>query len=224
MKNIIHALVVLTGMPLFAAEPPDRPVDPIELVSMREAWQRDKRDAALALDRSYEAALQASKARYQKAGDTEAVAAIDRELAKFHSLTLTGTLVQPREAAAPRQETVSGLPKQKISSQTQKRIQTILEGKIWRVDQGGEGLRWYYFAKNGRLARKSRLTDWVWSSLEGKWRIDEFGTVIATGCGNTAQISIAADGKPSITLNREGVLTLRPLYATELTYPGAGKD
>lgn len=227
MKSIIHALLVLLGTSLFAAEPPERPADPIELTALRETWQREKRDAALALDRAYEANLNASKARYQAAGDTEAVAAIDRELSKFQTSTLTGSLLMPREAAVAtpaRAENGTALPKQKISSQTRKKIQAILEGKIWRVDQGGEGLRWYYFAKHGRLARKSRLTEWVWSGLDGHWRIDDFGTVIATGVGNSAQISIAADGKPSIALNREGVLTLRPLYATELAYPGAGKD
>ncbi len=224
MKKIARVLALIVVGQLIATEPPARPDDPIELIAMREAWQRNKRDAALALDRQYRTALETSKARYQKAGDREAVEAIERELAKFQANTLTGSRALPLEAAAPKSGQALMLPKQRISPQTRRKIEAILEGKIWRVDHGGEGLRWYYFAKDGKFARKSKLTDWVWSDLDGTWRIDHFGTVIATGVGNTAQITIADDGTPKIALNRAGILTVRPLYATELEYPGVGKD
>lgn len=228
MKRHASILTALLLVQLAAAQSQELgaepTVDPIELVSLRERWLKEKHDAAAASDRKYLADLEAAKARYAAAGDSDAVAAIERELKRLQPQMLTGHLPSAKTAAALRPVPSQRLPRQPVSASTREKIKTILEGKVWRVDHGGEGLRWYYFAKDGRLARKSRLTNWVWSDLEGTWRIDPFGTVIATGAGNTAQIVIAADGAPSITLNRDGILTVRPLYATELEYPGAGKE
>ncbi len=225
MKTMLHVLLAILAGHTAIAQPLERPSDPIELASMRDAWLRDKHDAIEALNRQYIEDLKASKARYAEAGDADAVAAIERELDKLLPRTLTGSVAQPLESAALSANSSPGsFPKRQISAQSRKKIVAILEGKIWRVDHGGEGLRWYYFGKDGRFARKSKLTEWVWSGMDGCWKIDAFGTVIATGMGNTAQISFADDGKPSITLNRSGILTVRPLFATDLDYPGIGKE
>jgi len=66
------------------------------------------------------------------------------------------------------------------------------------------------------------LTNWVWSGLTGDWSVDACGTVVVKGIGNTAQVSIGPDGGVRITLNRNGVLTVRPLHETELVYTGEG--
>ena len=52
--------------------------------------------------------------------------------------------------------------------------------------------------------------------------MDACGTVVVKGIGNTAQVSIGPDGGVRITLNRNGVLTVRPLHETELVYTGEG--
>jgi hypothetical protein len=74
------------------------------------------------------------------------------------------------------------------------------------------------------FARKSRFTDWVWSAAEGKWEVDELGTVEVRTPTNTVRIFRDAEGKTLISLNRNGILSLRPLNETDLSYPGAGKE
>ncbi len=223
MKTTLCFLTACCAWQTLAAQPPELIPDPLELTAMREAWLREKHAVATELDRKYLVDLEAAKDRYAEAGDKDAVKAIEKELAKLSTPLITGSLTQSLESSALR-ASQQRMPKQKITNQDRRKIEAILEGKIWRVDHGGEGLRWYYFAKDGKFARKSRLTEWVWSDLDGTWKIDDFGTVVVTGVGNTAQISIAPNGTPSITLNRNGVLTVRPFFATNLTYPGPGKE
>lgn len=224
MKTPFFVLAVLCAWQQSGAQPAERPPEPLELTAMRESWQREKSEAITALDRKYVADLTAAMKLHAEAGDTEAARAIEVEIAKFIPPTLTGNLAQPLEAKPSPAGQAARPAKGKITNQTRKKIQAVLEGKIWRVDHEGEGLRWYYFANDGQFARKSRLTEWVWSDLNGTWKIDDFGTVVATGVGNTAQVRLDPDGSPCITLNRAGILTMRPLVITDLAYPGPGKE
>jgi hypothetical protein len=191
--------------------------EPRELTQLRKAWQQERAKVLGVLDGGYLESLEVMRERLAKAGEKEEAAAVEREIrereAAMEAAGSRGAVV--KEVAAMALE-VKGLGRAKFAAS--------LSGRVWRVDHEGEGLRWYFFHEDGRFARKSRLTDWVWSGLDGKWEVDAQGTVMVRTPGNTVQVFRGADGTTLISLNRAGTLTVRPLVETDLSYPGEGKE
>ena len=194
--------------------------EPKELVQLRNAWIEERQKVTEVLDEGYLESLDTMKARLEKMGNHKAVAAVEREIQERLAATAqrVGKLSDASYAKA-------GPPSQvRLSVKEREGLEEKLAGKIWRVDHEGEGLRWYYFEEGGKAARKSSLTNWRWSELDGKWVMDDKGNVTVTCPGRTVQIFMGAEGTPQITLNRQGVLTVRPFVLTDLSYPGAGKE
>jgi hypothetical protein len=194
--------------------------EPKELIQLRNAWIEERHKVTEVLDEGYLESLDTMKARLEKIGNHKAVAAVDREIQGRLAATAQriGKLSNTAYAKA------DPLNKVKLSVKEREGLEEKLAGKIWRVDHEGEGLRWYYFQEGGKAARKSGLTNWMWSELDGRWVMDDKGNVTVTCPGRTVQIFMGSNGTPQITLNRKGVLTVRPFVETDLTYPGAGKE
>lgn len=224
MKTILHWLVlggmISTMVAQEVSENRNALNDPKELTQLRNAWLLERQKAVASLDNGYLDSLETMRQRLEKNGNHKAVAAVDKEIQMRLAATAqnVGKLSNADHAKA-------GPPnKVRLSMKERQGLEGKLAGKIWRVDHEGEGLRWFFFQEDGKAARKSSLTNWQWSQLDGKWVMDEKGNVTVTCPGRTVQIFMSAHGTPQITLNRQGVLTVRPFFQTDLSYPGAGKE
>lgn len=194
-------------------------IEPTELTQLRNAWLMERETATAPLDVSYLESLEAMRARLEKEKELAAAAAVEKEIRE--RLTLTPEKIA-RQARRMQTESKPERPTKLTPEQTAD-LKKELAGKVWRVDHEGEGLRWYYFTEDGKFARRSKLTNWVWSGLTGDWTQDACGVVVVKGIGNTSQVFRGSNGGLNITLNRAGVLTVRPLHETELSYSGEGK-
>jgi hypothetical protein len=218
----LSVMTVMTLSVLAQDEPQRRSVshEPKELIQLRNAWLQERQKAVEPLDNEYLDSLETMRNRLAKGGDQKALAAVERELQERR------TALKARIAELPddNHAKMSHGSVAKLNPMQRELFAKKLAGKIWRVDHEGEGLRWYFFSEDGTFARKSRFTDWVWSPAEGKWEVDELGTVEVRTPTNTVRIFRDAEGRTLISLNRNGILSLRPLNATDLSYPGAGKE
>ena len=195
--------------------------EPKELVQLRNAWQEERRTNLNRLDQGYLEGLRTMKVRLEKAGDGRGAAAVQMEIEK-QQVAITANVARlpvDRHAAAS-----SGIRDEGVSALNRVVLMERLRGKIWRVDHEGEGLRWYYFAEGGRLARKSKLTEWRWTALDGTWEVAPNGTVVVRSSGQTVQVMLGAEGQTQIALNHEGKLVIRPILETDLEYPGGGHE
>lgn len=207
------------GEPTAAAQetPNLAPAPRTELTQLRNAWLMERKMALHRLDLGYEESLNALKERAAEAKDDKVLAAVEKEIRELESQF---TLAKEEMAAT----VATVLPKPTFPKGKATLLAGRLVGKIWRVDHEGEGLRWYYFAEDGTLARKSRLTDWVWSGPTGTWRVDPRGVVEVRCEGSSAHVMVGEKGMPVIAINRQGVLSQRSLKETDLEYPGKGKE
>lgn len=224
MKTILSLLVLGVMAPALSAQeaPGARKTsdEPTELTQLRNAYLLEREKLLEPLDNGYLDSLETMRNRLAKDGNEKAMAAVERELQERRKAMKARTAKLPDAIHAKMsQATVA-----KLNPMERELFAKKLAGKIWRVDHEGEGLRWYYFAEDGTFARKSRFTDWTWSGMDGKWKVDELGTVEVRTPMNTVRISRGADGSTQISLNRNGVLTVRPLNETDLSYPGEGKE
>lgn len=223
MKTTLFPLILLgAALPSLLGQevPTSQANEPTELTQLRNAWLLEREKATAPLDVSYLESLEAMRTRLEKEKEAMSAAAVEKEIRE--RLTLTPEKVA-RMARLKEVDAKTTVPTQLTASQSADLLKE-LAGKVWRVDHEGEGLRWYYFTEDGKFARRSKLTEWVWSGLNGTWSLDNCGVVVVKGIGNTSQIFKTADGSLKITMNRDGVLTVRPLHETELSYTGEGKD
>ncbi len=195
--------------------------EPKELAQLRKAWQEERRTNLNRLDQGYLEGLKTMKARLEKAGDRQGAVAVQAEI-EARQATITENLAKlPADTHAA---TVSGIRDGAVSALNRVVLTERLRGKIWRVDHEGEGLRWYYFDESGRLARKSKLTQWRWTALDGSWEVAPNGTVMVRSSGQTVQVMLGSDGETQIALNHEGKLAIRPIVETDLEYTGEGQE
>lgn len=194
--------------------------EPTELTQLRNAWLMERETATAPLDVSYLESLEAMRSRLEKEKEMEAAAVVEKEIRVRLTMTPEKVSRQARHLEAIAKTPV---PKTQTPEQTAS-LKRELAGKVWRVDHEGEGLRWYYFTKDGKFARRSKLTNWVWSGLNGDWAQDTTGVIVVKGIGTTAQVFRGPHGDLKISLNRAGVLSVRPLQETELSYTGEGND
>jgi hypothetical protein len=193
---------------------------PAELAQLRKAWLLERTEAGSKVDADYLESLEMMKVRLVKHGNLKAVAAVEREILARLAVTAT------REGRLPETKFAKGSARAKVVLTEAERegLEGRLERGVWRVDQAGEGLRWYYFEAGGKAARKSRLTGWLWTELNGAWQVDGQGVVTVTWPHATVQIFQSAKGEPQISMSHEGTLSVRPFRQTDLRYPGAGKE
>ncbi len=221
MKVVIAGFLIgVSGLLGQEGTSPQSEWKPTELVQLRKAWLVERAKVGKKVDGSYLESLETMRGRLVKAGNAKGVEAVEKEIAARLAVTAMreGRLSDEKYAKGAERE------KLKLTEDERKGLEKRLEGSVWRVDRAGEGLRWYYFEEGGKVARKSQKTEWVWSELEGEWKVAENGVVIVSvPCANV-QIFESAKGEPQISLNDEGTLSVRPFRATELTYPGAGKE
>jgi hypothetical protein len=222
MRANVMIVLVACGLQSALAQS-SKPREPSELTTLRRNWQRERKAALAPIDQTYIAALEAAKARLTESGDLAGAGLIAAELQKVMPGTASLTIPNQTNAAATRQTPAALSQSKRISAEQKKKIEELLQDKVWRVDDQGEGLRWYYFAKDNKCARRSRFTNGVWSAVTGTWKVTDYGTVEVTGIGNSAQVFLSPDGTPTITLNHQGTLTVRPLHATQLAYSGEGQ-
>jgi hypothetical protein len=194
-----------------------------ELTQLRNSWLLERKLAVVRLDLGYEESLVSMKERAKEKKDKAALALVGKEEVEWK------LRFEEARAALPALVPNSGVLRSQVTEPSfQKGQATMLAGKlagrVWRVDHEGEGLRWYYFAEDGSLARKSRLTNWVWTDLSGTWRVDPRGVIEIRSEGPTAQVLAGDHGHPVIAINRAGSLSQRPLKETDLDYPGKGKE
>ena len=192
----------------------------MELVQLRNAWKKERMEAEKKVDAAYLESLEMMKKRLIKHGQTKAVEAVDKEIQARLAVTET------REGRLPEAKYAKGEPREKVALTEAERegLEQQLDGLVWRVDEAGEGLRWYYFEAGGKVARKSKLTGWVWTELDGDWKVDAQGVVTVTWPHSTVQMFRSAKGEPQISMNCEGTLSVRPFWRTDLKYPGVGKE
>ena len=193
---------------------------PMELVQLRNAWKKERMEAEKKVDAAYLESLETMKKRLVKQGQTKAVEAVEKEIQARLAVT------EIREGRLPEAKYAKGELREKVGLTEAERegLEQQLDGLVWRVDEAGEGLRWYYFAAGGKVARKSKLTGWVWTELDGDWKVDAQGVVTVTWPHSTVQIFRSAKGEPQISMNFEGMLSVRPFWRTDLKYPGVGKE
>jgi hypothetical protein len=192
----------------------------VELDQLRKAWMKERVEVRKKVDVAYLESLETMKRRLVKSGQTKAVEAVDREIQD--RLVLTDT----REGRLPESQyaKVGARDKVALTDVERKGLERQLESVVWRVDEAGEGLRWYYFEAGGKVARKSKRTEWLWTDLDGQWKVNAQGVVTVTWPHATVQIFRSDKGEPQIGMIIEGTLSVRPFQRTELTYPGAGKE
>lgn len=213
---------VLGGNPEPTAAAPDRGLavelnQSKELTQLRNAWLLERKMSLVRLDVGYYESLVALRERAKDGRDDAALALVEQELEDRKA--------QFEEAKSEMPTTpIAVSPKASFQKGEVALLVGKLVGRVWRVDHEGEGLRWYYFAEDGSLARKSRITDWVWTDLSGSWRMDPRGVIEIRCKGSAAQVLIGEQGKPVIAINRDGALSQRPLVITDLDYPGPGKE
>ena len=217
--NVMHStlVLVLTVSGLTGQEVAG---GPMELEQLRKAWRKERIASGKKVDAAYLESLETMKRRLVKHGQTKAVEAVDKEIQDRLAVTET------REGRLPESKYAKGVPREKVALTEAERegLQHQLEAVVWRVDEAGEGLRWYYFETGGKAARKSKLTEWRWTDLDGEWEVNAQGVVTVTWPHATVQIFRSARGEPQISMNFEGMLSVRPFWRTDLTYPGAGKE
>jgi len=194
-----------------------------ELTQLRNAWLLERKLAVVRLDLGYQESLEALLERVRECKDAAALALVEKEIEERQA-----QFDEAKAEMPPTNSATGGKIQDGSQASFMKGQATLLAGKlvgrIWRVDHEGEGLRWYYFAEDGSLARKSRLTNWVWTDTNGLWRVDPRGVVEIRSEGPTAQVLIGERGQPFIAINRQGSLSQRPLKETDLEYPGKGKE
>jgi hypothetical protein len=192
----------------------------MELDQLRKAWMKERVEAGKKVDSAYLESLETMKRRLVKNGQTKAVEAVDKEIQERLAVTDT------REGRLPESKYAKGGAREKVALTEAERVglEHQLESVVWRVDEAGEGLRWYYFEAGGKVARKSKRTEWLWTDLDGKWEVNAQGVVTVTWPHATVQIFRSAKGEPQISMNFEGTLSVRPFWRTDLKYPGAGKE
>lgn len=217
--NVMHStlILVLTVSGLTGQE---GGAGPIELVQLRKAWRKERVEAGKKADAAYLESLETMKKRLAKHGQAKAVEAVEKEIQARLAVTET------REGRLPEAKYAKGEPREKVALTEAERegLEHQLEAVVWRVDEAGEGLRWYYFEAGGKVARKSKLTGWVWTELDGEWKVDAQGVVTVTCPNATVQIFRSAKGEPQISMSFEGTLSVRPFWRTDLKYPGVGKE
>lgn len=217
--NVMHSslILVLTVSGLTGQEVAG---GPMELEQLRKAWRKERISSGKKVDAAYLESLETMKRRLVKNGQTKAVEAVDQEIQDRLAVTET------REGRLPESKYAKGMPREKVVLTETERVglEHQLESVVWRVDEAGEGLRWYYFEKGGKVARKSKMTGWLWTELDGEWKVNEQGVVTVTYPNATVQIFRSAKGEPQISMNFEGTLSVRPFWRTDLEYPGAGKE
>ena len=173
------------------------------------------------LDQGYLEGLLTMKKRLEKAGDKAGAAAVQQEIEKQRTALTENMAKMPLDQHA---EVEQGIRDEGVLTLNRVVLRERLRGKIWRVDHEGEGLRWYYFAEGGKLARKSKLTDWDWTGLTGTWEVAPNGAVVVRSSGQTVQVMLGSDGDTQVALNHEGKLVILPILETDLEYPGEGRE
>jgi hypothetical protein len=194
-----------------------------ELTQLKNSWLLERKLAVVRLDLGYEESLMSLMERAKEKDDKAALALVEKEVAEWKARFEEARAELPAELPMGGAKVVQS---QQPSFQKGQALMLAgkLAGRVWRVDHEGEGLRWYYFAEDGSLARKSRLTNWVWTDLSGTWRVDHRGVIEIRSEGPTAQVLAGDHGYPVIAINRAGSLSQRPLKETDLDYPGKGKE
>lgn len=189
----------------------------MELTQLRNAWLLERKMSQVRLDLGYQDSLEALRERALECKDEAALVLVEEEINQRKAQFAEARAELPiKQAATPIKPSI---PRRQAALLAGKLI-----GQIWRVDHEGEGLRWYYFAQDGKLARKSRLTNWVWTDLSGTWRLDPRGIIEIRSEGPIAQVLVGDDGEPVIAINRQGSLSQRPFKETDLDYPGEGRE
>lgn len=193
---------------------------PAELVQLRKAWLQERSVAGSKVDAEYLESLEIMKGRLAKKENAKAVEALDKEILARLAVMAT------REGRLPETKSAKGQirPKEVLTEGQQKSLKEKLEGVVWRVDQAGDGLRWYYFEAGGKVAWKSHRTGWIWTELDGEWKVEPQGFVKVIWPDSTIQIFQSSKGEPKISMNNEGTLSIRPFRHTALKYPGEGKE
>jgi hypothetical protein len=217
--NVMHSTLVLI-LTVSGLTGQEGGGGPMELVQLRNAWKKERMEVDKKVDAAYLESLEMMKKRLIKHGQTKAVEAVDKEIQERLAVTET------REGRLPEAKYAKGEPREKVALTEAERegLEQQLDGVVWRVDEAGEGLRWYYFETGGKAARKSKLTEWRWTDLDGEWEVNAQGVVTVTWPHATVQIFRSARGEPQISMNFEGTLSVRPFWRTDLKYPGVGKE
>ena len=183
-----------------------------ELKQLSAMWETERQQALARVDAAYLEGLKRIEEQAVAHGAADLKKAVAAQVAKVRAGHEPEVLAQAVETAEEEaQRSLSDL------------LTEVLADRVWRVDNVGEGLRWYFFLPDGRFARKSKVTNWVWRAPAGRWRLDEHGIVMVQGIGTTSQIRRLGNGTLVMSINRAGALSERPLQPTDLEYPGEGQ-
>ena len=132
MKIIAFTFGLLCASHLLSGQTPAAP-EPKDLSSLRELWQRARKQATEPIDKKYLEALDALKQRFTKAGQPDAALAVDQEIKR---------LAERSEPPAPPSD---GTPKPEASKQRYKFV-LIRDPHTW------EEANWTCQAMGGQLA------------------------------------------------------------------------
>ncbi len=135
------------------------PVEPNDLVSLRESWNRARTSAVVPIDKKYEDALVAMKDRYTKQGNLQSAIAVDAAITRLKG----GSTSAAAPAAVPPPPVAVVPATTKLTVKTKHDLEKFMEGTTWELTKNGKHWDDAEFRERGKLFYQK---DRTWSATD----------------------------------------------------------